>query len=266
MREPKGPGGRRKKYIIYAIVLISLTVFIVIGASYLYFQGSNPPNPESFCPQSGALGHVVVLIDRTTPLNFIQQKSLYTYMDEIVKKRVNAGEQLTIFVIDEDITKFSEPIFDKCNPGDGSTKNPWTEAPEKYAKLYKSFLKEFKSIEKFFFSPQPRELSPIMEMLQIVSIDGFGKHSIKRGGELIIISDMLHNTLMYSQYKDKIDFQQFKQTDYFKKVITNLADVEVEIAYLMHSPSLQNRGHAKFWEDYFKEMGARLTAVQLIQG
>lgn len=266
MGESKASKKRATKEIIYTITLITLTVSILIGALYLYFHSTNPPDPVSFCPQSGALGHVVVLIDRTTPLGFIQKKSLYAQMDDIVKERVKAGERLTIFVIDEDITKFSEPIFDKCNPGDGSTKNQWTDAPDKYAKLYKNFLKEFKNIEFYFDSPQPRQFSPIMEMLQIASIDGFSNHSIKGGKKLIVISDMLHNTLMYSQYTDKIDFQQFKQTDYFKKVRTNLADVEVEIAYLMHSPPLQNRGHAKFWEDYFNEMGARLTAVQLIQG
>lgn len=266
MKQAKGPRGRGKKQTIYAIVLISLTVSILIGALCLYFHSANSPDLVSFCPQSGALGHVIILIDRTTPLNFIQEKSLYANMDEIVKQRVKEGERLTVFVIDEDITKTSEPIFDKCNPGDGSTKNQYMENPAKYAELYKKFLEEFKSIEKRFYQPQHREKSPIMEMLQIVSIEGFRKHSIKGRKQLIIISDMLHNTPTYSQYKDRTEFQQFRQSDYFKKARANLSDIEVKIEYLMHSPQLQNRGHAKFWEDYFKEMGGRLTEVQLIEG
>lgn len=267
MGKSRAEGIRSEKEIKYAAGIIILISLIVIGAIFLFMKGSNPPNPNSLCPKSGEFGHVVLLIDKSTQLNFIQQEALTTYIKKVAERKVKEGERLTAFILEADFKKASVPVFDKCNPGDGSTKNQWTENPEKYAKIYKDkYLTEWLNIEKLVIPQGNLEYSPIMEMLQIVSIEGFRKYEITGRKRLIIISDMLQNTPMFSQYKTHLNYEQFKKTDYFQKVRTNLEGVEVELMYLMHSPELQTRGHAKFWEDYFSEMGAKIISVNLIEG
>lgn len=267
MQKSKAGGIRGRNEIKLAILLIAMTVCILIGALYLYFQGSNPPNPDSLCPQAGALGQVVVLIDQSTEFDFIQKEAFKTYIKKVAEKEVKEGERLTAFILEEDIKQASIPVFDKCNPGDGSTKNQWTENPEKYAKFYKDkYLTEWLNIEKRLIPQSDLKSSPIMEMLQLVSIDGFRKYNITGRKRLIIISDMLQNTPTFSQYRAQVNFEQFKKTDYFQKVRTKFEAVDVELMYLMHSPQLQTRGHAIFWEDYFREMGAKIISVNLIEG
>lgn len=256
----------RYNILIGAGVLV-LAVGIVCAAVYLYFSSQESKETVTQCPASGPIGHVVLLVDRTDPLTFTQRQAFLQLLTDIGKGKVKQGELLSVFVLGEDYKSAPTPIFEMCNPGKGEDKNIWTSNPEKLRKLHEQkFLGPMTSLAGELLSTQSAQHSPILEMLQMVSINGFRKQAVRGPKTLIVVSDMLHNTSDFSHYRGEMDFAGFKSMPQFPKLQTDLESVEVELHYLLTSPSLQTRRHVKFWEDYFLSARARLVLVKPMEG
>jgi hypothetical protein len=113
---------------------------------------------------------------------------------------------------------------------------------------------------------EPAKNSPILEMIQIVGLNGFRKHDISGERRLFIMSDMLHNTPQFSMYRDRQEYLVFSDSDYGRKAHSELNGVDVELYYLINTPKLQTRRNLKFWEDYFDASGARIIKVRPLEG
>jgi hypothetical protein len=94
----------------------------------------------------------------------------------------------------------------------------------------------------------------------------FAKFDVRGRRSLIIVSDMLHNTPAYSLYRQSQDFAALRTTPEFARLRSKLEGADVELLLLMHTPQLQSRRLTKFWEDYFRDMGARLQRVEPLPG
>lgn len=82
----------------------------------------------------------------------------------------------------------------------------------------------------------------------------------------MLYSDMLHNTPQFSMYTGPVEFEAYEATDYGKKTVADLRDVDIELHYLMNTPRLQNRRNLLFWERYFERAGARLSEARRLEG
>lgn len=255
---------------------IWIFIIAVVGAVLWCFTMGpckNEPTDQGYCPANGALAHVVLLVDKTDPINFTQSIALEQLLSEFAPKpgtestRVKEGERFTVFVLGEDFKATAEPLFDKCNPGTGYGKSDLTENIEHIKKRYlEGFQQPVLALKDSLVSKAPYKFSPIMEMLQLVAINGFRRADVKGPRNLVVVSDMLHNTEFYSLYKEQPDFTRFKQTSYYQKVHARLTDVKVELQYLMNTPTKQTLKNAKFWEDYFSDAEAELVAVIPMEG
>ena len=69
---------RRNWQLLFAVLLLVVTLTTVAGIAY--YMTSRPPglNPKNLCPAGGPSGHFVLLVDKTDPLTFIQ-KSAFCY-------------------------------------------------------------------------------------------------------------------------------------------------------------------------------------------
>ena len=112
------------------------------------------------------------------------------------------------------------------------------------------------------------DYSPIMEMIQAISIKGFPRERVNKRKRLLIVSDMLHHTEKYSLYCEEIDFAKFKTNPYFQHVRSDLSEVEAMILFLMREnyENLQTGELITFWEEYIESMGGRLSLVQRVDG
>ncbi len=128
------------------------------------------------------------------------------------------------------------------------------------------FLEPLNKQAEGLVSAEPAKYSPIFEMLQMVSINSLRKHDVRGERELIIFSDMLHNTPQFSMYKGAADFAAFAGSDYGRKLTLDLRDVRVELNVLINSPQLQTKRNLAFWEAYFNKAGARIVAVRPLEG
>ena len=258
----------RRSKDIYGIISISIVVLIIIiGTGYYYIE--NRPqnlNDENLCPSSGPQGHYILLIDKTDSLNFTQKQSFNVILKDLVGN-VPKGYLLSVFALGENFEETAKPLVELCNPGDGSKESELTANIGKLQAKYKSrFLEPVSAISESLLISESEKLSPILEMVQLVGVNGFRKHGVNGERRLIIVSDMLHNTPQFSMYKEKLSYADFSKLPYGRKTQSELLDVEIELHYLINRPELQTKRNLKFWEDYFINAGGRIVSVRPMEG
>jgi hypothetical protein len=261
-RSSRRAHSRQKKEYLWAIVLLVAVLTIVGAVAYNMMHREKGLDRDSLCPAQGPSGHYVLLVDKTDPLTFTQKQTFNVLLQDLVEKQVPPGYLLSVFVLGEDFKETASPIIELCNPGDGSDKSELTSNVRKLKAQYRSrFIEPMLKQSEDLVSTTSAKWSPIFEMLQLVSINGFRKHGVNGEHRLIIMSDMLHNTPQFSMYKSAADFSLFFQSDYAKNTQLDLHNTEVELHYLMNSPQLQTNRNLHFWEEYFAKTGARIVSV-----
>ena len=267
MRTSRAGARRRQKYIVGGVAALLVVVAVVGGAVYSLLAEEGPLDKTTMCPATGPKGHVVLLVDKTDPLNFTQRQAFVALLEELTDRGIAPGYLLSVFALGEDYTETARPIFEKCNPGRGDDKSDLT---SNIAKLQRQFRESFREpmlkLADALQSTQSAKASPIFEMLQLISLNGFRRHAIGGNRRLIVVSDMLHNMPQLSMYHGTVDFQAFQALDYGKRMQVDLKGVEVELHYLMNTPQVQTRRHLKFWEDYFSSAGAHIVSVRPMEG
>jgi hypothetical protein len=258
---------RQFKFWLAGLGLVVVLIAIVVATATYYFRREPELNKETLCPAGGPSGHIVLLVDKTDPLTFIQANAFHTFLENLITHDVPVGNLLSVFALGDDYSATAKPLFELCNPGSEQGQSEFTHT---LSFLKKQFERQFRDpmllLESELRAKQSAKQSPIFEMLQLVSINGFQKQNVKGPRRLIIVSDMLHNTPQYSMYQGNMSFEEFRKTDYGRKLYTDLKGVQVEVIYLVNTPHLQTRRHIKFWEDFFEASGAQLKFVRPLEG
>jgi hypothetical protein len=264
--------GRRAKQRQTKDIILGTFAFLIVVAilsSVAYYMTTRPKelNLQTLCPRDGPVGHYVLLVDKTDPLTFTQKQAFSVILRELIEKRIPEGYLFSVFVLGEDFKANAAPLVELCNPGSGAGKSEYTANLKKLRRQYEDkFVDPLLKQSESLLATQSAKFSPILEMFQLVSINAFRKHDVKGERHLIVMSDMLHNMPQMSMFKGSVDYAVFAATDYGKRTVLELRDVEVELHYLMYSPQLQTNRNVKFWEDYFNKAGARIVAVRLLEG
>lgn len=261
---------RQKKQKSLAIILLSGCLLLVIGiGGFKFWLSAHQPkfDPDSFCPDSGPTGYTAILIDSTDPYNLVQQSYLNKYFNTFISE-MPLSNQVTLFVVGPSSYQVPEPLLRLCNPGDGKSANPVISNPKLLQSRWETrFLQPLSQALKVINNQEMAKTSPIMEMIQAVSIHAFPLET-NRPKRLIIVSDMLQNTDGYSHYRATADFAQFRNNPYLQRVQTDLSNVQVTILYKGNADAgkRQNKGHALFWAEYVNHMGGELELIQRIDG
>lgn len=260
---------RKRQVRNIAIGIAALAVFCAALAGGIYWFLTREPglDRQTLCPKSGPTGHVVFLVDKTDPLNFSQKQGFLRLLEELVDRRIQPGQLVSVFVLGEDIREGAKPLVELCNPGSGEGKSELT---TNVAKLNAQFRGRFREPllkqADALISNAPAKNSPIFEMLQFVSLNAFRKHAVNGPKRLVIVSDLLHKTPQLSMYQAVPEVEPFEATDYGRRMRLELPGVEVEVHQLLNYPKLQNRRLMQFWETYFSRAGARIVSVRPMEG
>lgn len=247
--------------------LLLMTAAVVVAVSFYLMKAPDAVDELTLCPADGAREHYVLLVDATNPLNFVQRQAFAIITRDLVENRVPEGALLSVFALGEDFSATAKPLVELCNPGSGTGKSELTSNVRRLKQRYEAqFIAPLMEKTEALANAVPAKHSPILEMLQMVGLNGFRRHSIAGKRRLIIMSDMLHNTPSFSMYKAEFSYGPFSQTDYGRRVVADLDGVEVELHYLMNSPQLQTKRQLLFWEEYFSASGARIVLVRPLEG
>jgi hypothetical protein len=252
MRKSRASRRRRNRDILRGVLALVLCAAAAGGAAYAWFTREVAVDRATLCPRSGPTGHVVVLVDKTDPLNFTQSAAFRRMFEDLVDHRVAPGHLMSVFALGE---------------GRGEGKSDLTANTRKLQVQFRErFRERLLEQTEALISAAPGRSSPIFEMLQLVAINAFRKHAVEGPRRLIIVSDMLHNTAGYSMYQGQPDFDAFAASDYGRRTGADLNGVEVELHYVLNAPRLQTRRQLLFWESWFRRSGARIAAVRPLEG
>ena len=252
-----------------AIGIAALAVFFAaLGGGIYWFLTRDPGlDRQTLCPKSGPTAHIVLMVDKTDPLNFNQKQAFLRLLEELVDRRVAPGQLVSVFVLGEDFRDGAKPLVEVCNPGSGEGKSELTANIAKLNAQYRERFREplLKQAD-VLVSTKPANASPIFEMIQLVSLNGFRKHTVNGPRRLIIVSDLLHKSPQLSMYQGMPDMDALAASEYGRRMRTELDGVEVEIHHVLHYSKLQTQKQLDFWKAYFSRAGARVVAVRPLEG
>lgn len=255
-----------------AIALIAMAG-IIIGFFAISFSKeqtkSSAINKENFCANN-LEKLTVIIIDATDKLSLIQKASLKTRLWEIANNLEKNTHKIQIYSVDKIIDKILEPSIDLCNPGSALEANQLTENKKIIQRRYEEkFKKNLDIILDNVLNRDSLNQSPIMESIQSVAITSFiplNNKSINK--KLILVTDLLQNTPKFSSYKSSYNFTQYKESEHYKHVKSDLENVDVELFFLHreNTSKIQTPQLRDFWMEFFSSQGANVSRFLPIEG
>ena len=266
-RKSKLARSRQRSNILLGSLALLLVISVLGAAVWWWNQKRNTTDPKTLCPLDGPLGHNILLVDKTDPLNLAQKAAFDLLVTDLVSNKTPPGYLLSIFVLGDDFVAQTKPLVELCNPGDGKGHNELTENIKQLNRQYKDrFLTPIFEQSTQLLSIAPAQESPILEMLQMVSLNSIQKHHVDGPKTLIVLSDLLQNSKQLNMYKGTPAFQEFANTGYAHKTQINFQGVDIQIHYLQNSPVLQGDKLFLFWREYFKAAGSKSLNLVALSG
>ena len=266
-RKSKLARSRQRSNILLGSLALLLVISVLGAAVWWWNQKRNTTDPKTLCPLDGPLGHNILLVDKTDPLNLAQKAAFDLLVTDLVSNKTPPGYLLSIFVLGDDFVAQTKPLVELCNPGDGKGHNELTENIKQLNRQYKDrFLTPIFEQSTQLLSIAPAQESPILEMLQMVSLNSIQKHHVDGPKTLIVLSDFLQNSRQLNMYKGTPAFQEFASTGYAHKTQINFQGVDIQIHYLQNSPVLQGDKLFLFWREYFKAAGSKSLDLVALPG
>ena len=266
-RKSKLARSRQRSNILLGSLALLLVISVLGAAVWWWNQKRNTTDPKTLCPLDGPLGHNILLVDKTDPLNLAQKAAFDLLVTDLVSNKTPPGYLLSIFVLGDDFVAQTKPLVELCNPGDGKGHNELTENIKQLNRQYKDrFLTPIFEQSTQLLSIAPAQESPILEMLQMVSLNSIQKHHVDGPKTLIVLSDLLQNSKQLNMYKSTPAFQEFASTGYAHKTQINFQGVDIQIHYLQNSPVLQGDKLFLCWREYFKAAGSKSLNLVALSG
>lgn len=240
----------RSGILIWSIA-ISLGIIII---SFYFYQKILMPDPTTLCiDRYSNRDHYTVIIDKTDFFTYGEVNAIGRYITDEIIQKMDFQDDLEIFILDNDnyVSKgyaIPNPTSYKCKPQEYC--NGWGCNPKYVEERYNRFLSVSDTVKTILQTEDQAAQTPIFEMIKSTT------ERFKSGNNnLFIISDFIHNNDFYSQYNSSSDFNDFKNkyNDYYRTVIPELIDVNVELLYIRRENSDQSLEHENFWKAYLQD-------------
>ncbi len=256
---------KQRNQAILNFVLAGLAVAI-IGFS-IYALQPEPYDETTLCEISDELpAHTAVIIDKTDEYSE-QQADLIAAIIRRTRDRLDIGERLTLFELDQYGQFDPRGKFSLCNPGRGDQVNPLFRNPEQIEKRFnEKFDRPLETILEDLVVPKEAPSSPVLEaMARLGQTDAFSDRAPAR--QIVIISDMLQNSDAFTAYggggaipenmPEAIDVADAT----VRRFGNSLDGVSLEIRLIPRQRYVDmQRGALKdYWDEVFRELGVRVT-------
>lgn len=248
------------------IVIIAVATVFATAAIYYSFYiagGQGVYVDKHLCLLDGSIpGHHVVLLDGTDQFDLTQQEIVQRVIHNEAAM-VRPFEKLTIAAVDQDRPYSPHVLFSGCAPKNSGDANRWSENPDIIGSIWNNrFMKPALVPLRVMAAAPGQRRTPLVESVFGMTLWPDFSSSV-RHRHLVIVSDMLQNTSLYSHYGGKRgpSFADFAGRPGALQNIPDLTGVTVVGYYLIRTAtmSLQSDAQKQFWIDYF---GAAQTSVR----
>jgi hypothetical protein len=256
---------RTAKYVAgLGLLAVSTAAFGVLIAAPSLLPAKVALDPKTLCPTTSQVaGHTIVLIDRTDPFTDSQLARIRQTI-----ARVRAGlavhARLSIHLLTADPTAAATPVFDLCNPGDGSTIDPLTGNPRRAQERYQTeFGAPLDRVLTELATPQDAPRSPIIEAVaQLGWATDFSPNTPNR--RLVVVSDLLQNTADASFYRRIPDIEDVLRSPAGRRLLAaGFKGMRIELVRLRNPEAALHRGPnvLAFWLQLLRSAGAEVTVA-----
>lgn len=252
-----------------ALIFLALAALGLLALFYFSVPQRPKLDAASLCPVDGPQGITVVLVDTSDDLPEPARREVLGLLDDQITALPDY-HKLDIRVLDIAGGR-SRSLFSKCNPGDGTGLSEWTDNL-RLARMrwIESFRQPAKEAVKSSLSPAGAKNSPIMGAIQDIAIDQFSSAAAERiEKKLIVISDMLEYTPLYSQYPagGDLSYQRFKRSPAYLKYRTDLHEARVKIEYVQQTQvTIDSVKHIEFWKEWIADNKGVFDGARRLQG
>ena len=255
------------------IGIVMLTVCLVAALTAGYFvvhaREKSVARNELGCTTGETPDHLVILLDRSDALLPLQKTDARRRIESYVANS-GTGTRTSLWVLDPRTPELITKLFEGCQPRNGRSANVLIENERRLrARWRNEFIAPLYNSLNDALSDEPADQSPLMEAVQRIGVFEFDldRNDIAER-RLLILSDLVHHTARYSQYRDACDFDAFKNTSYAKSLAAPLNGVDVDVLYVGRpgQERVQTNCHGLFWEQYFADSGARLRSINRLAG
>jgi len=266
----RGSTGSEIGHYLLGGFLITLALSLAGGGAYFWATAATPPSLDkaTLCPKDGYRSATVILLDASDTLPDVTRRELRTTLLDAAQSVPEYG-MLEIRLLNPGVPS-GDTVFAKCNPGDGTGVDELTGNPEMRRKRWQeSFRKPLESALDGLMNPSASETSPIMSTIQSIAVDRFsGSRAASMPKTLIVASDLIEHGPGYSQYSGKLSFEEFKRSDAYKRVRTDLNGAEVTFLYIQRitKKPINSAEHIKFWVDWVKDGNGGQVVAKKLQG
>lgn len=180
-------------------IIGSLTAGLVLAgffAAPTLLRGP-PRDAESLCPKTGAVGHTLVLVDKSDPWSEVQAGRL----KRLVKRmgdELPADRMISIYAFNDAFEPGFPPLIALCNPG--RTVSELIGNPRRdYVRWVEKFGRPLDQALASLTLPQRGNLSPIAEAMGDVM--SRRETRVPSGDKaLVVVSDMLQNSAQFTLF------------------------------------------------------------------
>jgi hypothetical protein len=252
-----------------ALIFLALAALGLLALFYFSVTPKPQLDATSLCPLDGPLGITVVLVDTSDDLPAPAQREVLGLLEDQITA-LPAYYKFDIRVLDIAGGR-SRSLFSKCNPGDGTGLSEWTDNP-RLARMrwIDNFRQPAKDAIRNSLSSAKAKSSPIMGAIQDIAIDQFSSAAAEKvEKKLIVISDMLEFTSLYSQYPGAGDlsYQRIKRSPAYLKFRTDLHEAQVKIEYVQQTQvSIDTVRHIDFWKEWITDNKGAFDGARRLQG
>ena len=201
-----------------------------------------------------------VLIDSTEAL---PRKSAAQAVIKVKNLLSNApvNSKITLYAIQNGNENHVLPVGEICKPDSADGASELTSNPRYIQEQFdKGFLKPLeKHLDKLVHSG-PSNTSPIIESLQSTVIESFENTSSTGSKQIVVISDMIQNSNLYSFYRQRPNYDQYKKLSRESgQGIINLNGIRVDL-YIVprQTPKGSRQDLIKFWSEFLQDNGAAM--------
>jgi hypothetical protein len=252
-------------------VVLGTVSLAVLGGFFWVSAMLRPPEIDAAtgCPTEGPIAVHAIIIDHSDAISEQQAQQVRMFLRRILSN-ARAAERFDLYVAEGDAASSAHPIVRRCSPGRGADANALYQNP---GQIQVAFEQQFRrpldeAVEKTL-EASARPTSPILETIRAVAITSFGDVERHVPRSLTIVSDMIQNSPLYSQFSSPLtSFEQLSKTATWRSLQANLGGAQVSILYLLRPSAvtskgpIQTRGHQLFWEEAIRGSGGELVAME----
>lgn len=251
---------------IVAASFLMFVVVVFIGGIFTFSANNELKeiDEKTLCYKDDVPTDIIaILIDSTEPLDEKTVRNAQLEIENIIKNSPT-NTLVNLYAIETGSEEHIRPIANLCKPDDGTSASELTSSPAWIKKIFNDkFVLPLGDHLTSLLNMPPSTSSPIIESLQSAVIESFLSHENSGDKKIVLISDMIQNTSMYSFYKESLSFNS-----YFSKVknsgtgLINLTDINIQVLVVPNNvPNGTREDLTRFWGKFFRENNANSNVI-----